>query len=240
MMNEDLLLPQKMITFFRRRINMGKFRNWIDTNISLHTHDNAKEEKLNSLTHAAGAAAGLAGLIIMIIHGAGSPVLGGAVIFCITMIMMFTGSALYHFARPSTAKRLLRIFDHSNIYFLIAGTYTPFCFKMASPAGSSILIIIWSLVAAGIAFTLVFWGKLKPLHVVFYLAMGWMIVLFWKDFTSAFPESVIGWILAGGIFYTAGIIFYASKKLPHYHAIWHLFVVGGCACFYLGIFLHLL
>ena len=219
---------------------MGKFRNWMDTNITLHTHDSLQEERLNSLTHAAGAAAGLIGMILMVIRWAGSDNLAGALIFCITMIMMFTGSALYHYVKPSTAKRLLRIFDHSNIYFLIAGTYTPFCFKMASKTGNIMLAVVWSLVAAGIVFTLVFWGRLRPLHVVFYLVMGWMVVFFWKDFTAAVPEGAVVWMIAGGVFYTAGIIFYASKKLPHYHAIWHLFVVVGCASFYLGIYLHLM
>lgn len=219
---------------------MEKFREWIDTNISLHTHDSPNEEKLNSLTHAAGAVLGIIGLIIMMIKAAGSGNAGGALIFCITMVMMFTGSALYHYVKPSTAKRLLRIFDHSNIYFLIAGTYTPFCFKMASRTGSVMLAVVWGLAAAGIVFTLVFWGRLKPLHVIFYLVMGWMVVFFWKDFTGSIPVEVIGWMIAGGAFYTTGIIFYASKKIPHYHAVWHLFVVGGCACFYLGIYLHLI
>ncbi len=218
---------------------MGKLQNWIDTNITLHTHDSADEEKLNSLTHAAGAAAGVIGLVLIMIRAYGGGNALGALIFCVTMVMMFAGSALYHLVKPSMAKRLLRIFDHSNIYFLIAGTYTPFCFQMTSRTGNIMLAIEWGLVAAGIVFTLVFWGRLRPLHVVFYLVMGWMVVFFWKDFTAAVPENVIGWLIAGGGVYTAGIIFYASKKLPHYHAVWHLFVVGGCACFYLGIYLHL-
>ena len=95
---------------------------------------------------------------------------------------------------------------------------------------------MWAVAALGICFTLVFWGRLKPLHPILYLLMGWCIVIFWNDVIPFVPKALIGYLIGGGVTYSIGVIFYAIKKIPHYHAIWHLFVLAGSIWFYIGLY----
>ncbi|MFA6844555.1 MAG: hemolysin III family protein [Sphaerochaetaceae bacterium] len=212
-------------------------KSWLESHISLHTHDDAKAERANFLTHAFGSALSVIALIIILVKNQGTSSTHlkiGMVVYALTMILLYSASALYHKLPVSDGKRFCRILDHSNIYFLIAGTYTPIFCYVNTPLSLRLTILMWSVAAGGVLFTLVFWGKLKPLHVIFYLAMGWMVSFFWKDLVPFLPPGLFKFIVIGGVTYTLGVIFYACKRIPHYHAIWHLFCIGGSLSFFLG------
>jgi hemolysin III len=220
--------------------DMKKFKNWINNNITLHNYDNRKEEWVNGLTHGAGIILSIIGLIFLIYRGAHSSGLFIAnLVYAFTMLLLFTASTVYHLIKDPFIKRIGRVLDHSNIYLLIAGTYTPIAFYVGGKIGIYIIAIEWGFALIGIIFTLKFWGRLKPLHIVFYLIMGWMIIIIWSSFLEKVPIEFAKLILIGGITYTIGVIIYTLKKLPFYHGIWHLFVVGGATIMYIGIYRYL-
>ena len=221
---------------------MSGFRDWVESHITLHEHDNRREEIASSVIHYIGTLLAVIGTFMIVVkaYACGQrSMVAGLGIYGSSMILLYTSSSTYHLLRPSFAKRVLRIFDHSSIYLLIAGTYTPLLAFIGGRTGTLLLVIIWLFALVGNIFTLAFWGRLKPLHVLLYLAMGWMIVLFREQALSVMPEGLLSWVIAGGSFYTVGTLFYAMKKLPYYHAIWHLFVLGGSTCFFLGFYIHL-
>ncbi len=220
-----------------------KFTQWLENHITLHTYDDPRAERENSVTHVVGVALAVVAFVTILlklpsIESASLKV--GMVIWALTMIMLYGASALYHSLPYGNAKRICRILDHSNIYFLIAGTYTPLMLSIGTGTAHMLVGIVWAIALLGIIFTLVFWGKLKALHVLLYLAMGWLIVFFWKDIVPFLPEGLLGWVIAAGLTYSIGVIFYASKRIPHYHAIWHLFCIGGSALFFFGYMITLL
>lgn len=209
--------------------------------ISLHNYDDKKEELLNGITHIIGALLSIAGLVLLILRETKTPYIKGAtIVYASSMLLLFSASSTYHLLSHPIAKRIGRIIDHCNIYFMIAGTYTPIAFLMGEKAGIFIISVEWALTALGILFTMIFWGKLKPLHVVFYLIMGWMIAFVWKDFKAAAHPNLLKWIIYGGIIYTLGTIVYGLKKIPYYHAVWHLFVVAGALFMYIGIYKYII
>jgi len=222
---------------------MTKFSNWLESRIALHSHDTPQEEMMNGITHALGAVLSVIGLVLLQIKSFqmdNPPAVIGTAVFGTSMILTYSSSAVYHFVKPSNLKRFLRILDHINIYILIAGTYTPFCLVLPPDKGIPLLILVWSIVVLGSVFKLVFWNRIKPLHTIIYLLMGWLIVFYVKDLMQVLPPEVGLWILGGGLSYTVGTIFYASKKIPYYHAVWHLFVAAGSAFFFGGIYLYAL
>jgi len=211
--------------------------NWLERHITLHNYDDAQAEQANYLTHAVGAVMAFFALIVILCRNkylSNQHLKVGMVVYGCSMLLLYTASAFYHKLPKCDAKRVCRILDHTNIYVLIAGTYTPILTYVDTPLAMNILKLVWLMVLIGMTFTLVFWGKLKALHVVLYLLMGWLIVFFWKDIIPFLPAGLITYILAAGIVYSLGVIFYANKKIPHYHAIWHLFCIGGSMLFYLG------
>ena len=218
---------------------------WLESHITLHSHDSPREEIANSVTHGLGALLSLLALFAMqgkLHQSENTPLTAiiGCAIYGIAMFLTYASSSIYHYVKPSNLKRGLRIMDHVNIYFLIAGTYTPFCLVISPKRGVPLLILVWSIVILGVLFKLFFWGRLKPFHTLIYLAMGWIIVFYIKDIRTVLPPESGVWILGGGLSYTVGTLFYASKKIPYYHAIWHLFVVAGSGFFWGGIYLHVL
>jgi hemolysin III len=218
---------------------MGKLRNWLEKHITLQTYDNKKEEFANAVTHLFGAVLSLVGLFFLINAGVKSrdPLeTTGLVIFAMSMLLLYTASGFYHLVKPSILKRVLRIFDHSNIYFLSAGTYTPILIAVGTRLSYTFIAIVWGIAFLGIIFTLVFWGKFKVFHVILYLMMGWLFVFIWKPVTAVIPFDLVKWIIAGGLAYSVGVVFYAMKKLPYYHAVWHLFVLAGSISFFIGIY----
>lgn len=215
---------------------------WLERHITLHSHDSPKEELASALVHAVGAAAALVALFLLAHKGvtAGSPrQLFGYMVYALAMLGLYLSSSLYHFAPVSNTKRILRICDHMSIYLLIAGTYTPISIALGGYWGTLTLVLIWTFAAAGMAFKIVFWGRFRLVQVAVYILMGWMVVLVREPVFEAFPMSFILTILAGGVAYTSGTLVYAAKRLPFYHALWHLFVLTGSVFFFFAIYLYI-
>jgi len=202
------------------------------------------EEIANSVTHGVGAILSLLGTALLLYRATCSGTTLHIVSFAIygaCLFLLHLSSTLYHALRPPRAKRVFRIFDHCSIYLLIAGTYTPFLLlSLWGRWGLTLLVAIWTLAVLGVVFKSLFIGRLRRLSVVLYVLMGWMIVVAAREAWMRVPHAAIGYVAAGGLLYTAGVGFYAWKRLPYNHAIWHLFVLGGSVCHYVAILLYLL
>lgn len=199
-------------------------------------------EKLNSITHLAGAALALTGLVFLVVRAAltGDPwKIVSSGIYGTTLTALYFFSTLYHSVRGN-AKAILQKLDHTAIYLLIAGTYTPFTLVTLRGAwGWSLFGVVWGLAVAGILQELLSKKRRNILSVIIYLVMGWLVVIAARPITQALSGAGIAWLTAGGLFYTIGVLFYAlDKKLAHGHGIWHLFVLAGSACHYIAIFLY--
>lgn len=193
-----------------------------------YTHN---EEIANTITHGLGIAMSSAGVAVLIVFAAlySTPV---AIVSCsiygISLLLMYSSSTLYHMVRSPRAKRVWRVIDHSAIYLLIAGTYTPFCLIMLQGAwGWALFVIIWVLALLGIITKAIYMGRYPIISVVIYIAMGWLVIIAAKPVLTAFQGWGLGLLTAGGVVYTGGILFYALNRMPFNHAIWHLFVLGG-------------
>ncbi|MGO4552500.1 hemolysin III family protein [Lysobacter sp. 2RAF19] len=199
----------------------------------------AREERLSALTHGVGALLALAGGAVLIalaaVHGDGWQ-LAAAIVFSISLLLLYSASTLYHAIQDPRAKPALKVFDHCAIYLLIAGTYTPFTLiGLRGEVGRNLFIAIWSLAAAGIAFKLFFTGRFKLLSTLVYVAMGWLVLLAIKPVWQALDAWTLGWLLAGGVAYTLGTVFYHRPSMRYSHAVWHLFVIAGSACHYIAV-----
>jgi hemolysin III len=197
------------------------------------------EEILNSVTHGAGALVSIAGLIILIVYssmyGQASHV-ASCTVFGISLVLLYTASTLYHSFQKPKIKHILKILDHSCIYVLIAGTYTPFMIVIVRGAlGWTIFAVVWSLTILGIIFKAFFVNRFKIISTLAYILMGWLIIFAIKPLFQTLPGSGLAWLLAGGLAYTLGTIFYAWKTLPFNHAIWHLFVLAGSTCHFIAV-----
>ncbi len=202
------------------------------------------EEIANSITHGIGAALATAALTILVVSAALKGDAWRVVSFAIygtSLVIMYTSSTLYHSITHQKAKRYFRIMDHSSIFLLIAGTYTPITLLPLRDAdwGWTMFGLIWGMALLGILFKTFFYGKLEKLSVVFYVLMGWLAVIAIKPMIANLPMGLLIWIAIGGLSYTLGIIFYAWRKLPYSHSIWHLFVLGGSISHFFGILLYL-
>lgn len=202
------------------------------------------EEVFNSITHGIGILISLAGLVIMVVfsslYGNAMHVVSSAV-FGTTLVLLYTASTLYHSSRNLELKHILRIIDHSCIYALIAGTYTPFALVTLNGAlGWTIFAVVWSLTISGIIFKVFFINRFKIISTLAYILMGWIIIFAIKPLLHALPENAIAWIVSGGIVYTMGTIFYMWNKLPFNHAIWHFFVLAGSFCHFYAVMFHVI
>lgn len=198
-----------------------------------------REEFFNALTHGLGATAALAGGAVLItlaaLFGDGWQ-LAGAIVFGICLLLLYLASTLYHAIQHPVAKARLKVMDHCAIYLLIAGTYTPFTLiGLRGPWGWGLFAAIWTLALAGVVFKLFFTGRFKLLSTGIYIAMGWLVVVAIKPLLGALDAWTIGWLFAGGLFYTLGTVFYHRPSLPYSHAIWHLFVIAGSVCHYVSV-----
>jgi hemolysin III len=200
-----------------------------------------RREMANALTHGIGILFGVASIPVLSAIGADTgnvPGIVGATIYAFSFLMLFTFSVLYHSTQNLDAKRILRTFDHISIYFLIAGTYTPFLLVyMLDAFGITLLSIQWSLVLLGVIFKVFFTGRFKIASTIIYIAMGWLLLVGGKKFFVVLPTSVLVLVIVGGGLYTLGSFFYLNKKIYHHHAIWHLFVLSAAICHYVAVLL---
>lgn len=161
------------------------------------------------------------------------------IVYAGTLISMMGVSAAYHLVNNPQRKRILRILDHVNIYFLIAGTYTPITLiTLYEGNGLNIFLIVWGIAIFGTLFKLFYTGKFEYLSLLLYVAMGWLIVLDLNNLTNIMPRDGLWLLFLGGAFYTFGIVFYAIEKIPYNHFIWHLFVLAGAVSHWLTIYLY--
>lgn len=198
----------------------------------------ATHELANALTHGLGAIAALAGGSVLItlaaVYGDGWQ-LAGAIVFGVCLLLLYLASTLYHAIAHPVAKARLKVFDHCAIYLLIAGTYTPFTLIALRGAwGWSLFATIWTLAIAGIVFKLFFTGRFKRLSTALYVAMGWVALVAIGPLLRALDGATLGWLLAGGVAYTLGTVFYLRES-RFAHAIWHLFCVAGSVCHYVAV-----
>ena len=196
------------------------------------------EEIANSVTHGVGALASVAVLPFLVLaglpHGAG--VVAGNVVFGASLFLLYISSTMYHSLARNRAKRVLRIIDHSAIYVLIAGTYTPFMLGVLRGAwGWSLLSVVWGLAVLGVSLTSAVGVKFPRASVVIYILMGWLIVVAIKPLTTHLPLAGLAWLVAGGLAYTGGAVFYGWKRLRYQHTVWHLFVLTGSACHFIAV-----
>ncbi len=200
------------------------------------------EEIANAITHGIGALLSIAGLVLMVVFAAlrGTAMHVVAVsIFGATLVLLYVASTIYHAITNVRAKRVLQILDHSAIYLLIAGTYTPFTLVSVGGAwGWTIFGIVWGLAAAGIVFKAFFTGRYEFVAVAMYLVMGWLIVIAIKPLWASLDIWGLAWLGMGGLSYSAGVLFYAWHRLPFAHSIWHLFVLGGSICHFFAVLFH--
>jgi len=161
-------------------------------------------------------------------------------IYGAALINLYAASTLYHSLKAGSVKNFFEILDHSSIYLLIAGTYTPVTLiSMRGPWGWTLFGLVWVLAIGGMILQIGLGEKFKKASVVLYVVMGWMAVIALKPMLEMIPVGLLIWILVGGLFYTLGLIFYGWKKMRYQHSIWHLFVLGGSASHFFGILLYL-
>ncbi len=198
-----------------------------------------REEVANSVTHGLGAllsVAGLVALVVMAVRAGDTWMVVSFSIYGSTLIAMYLASTFYHAIPAIKAKRILKVIDHSTIYLLIAGTYTVFTLgPLRGPWGWSMFGVVWGLAAAGIVFKIFFTGRFKALSITVYLLMGWICVVAIPPLVKALPASGLAWLVAGGLAYSLGVIFYGVKRIPFNHAIWHLFVLAGSVFHFLAV-----
>ena len=202
------------------------------------------EEVIHAVTHGVGVLLSIAGLTWMLYLsiGAADPWrIVASSIYGATLIMLFLASTIYHGMYASRHREIFKLLDHCAIYLLIAGTYTPFLLvAMRNSTGWWMFGIIWALATAGIIKKLWFRHRFPKLALASYLAMGWLAVVAAPQFVQALGPNGIAWLVAGGLCYTVGAVFYAIDRVPFNHAVWHLLVLGGGICHFLGVVWHVL
>ena len=197
------------------------------------------EEIANFVSHTAGAGLAIIGFIMLIIRASwynNISAIISYIIFSLGLMVLYTMSSIYHGLKPSKAKNVFEILDHSSIYFLIAASYTPFLvLGLKSNMGITLLVIQWIICALGITFKAFFTGKFKGISTIIYLLMGWMIVISWNELVTNISPISLGLLVTGGILYSLGTIFYMWKLCKFNHMIWHIFVVLGSLSHYIAI-----
>ena len=201
------------------------------------------EEIANSITHGIGAALSIAALVLLVVfaalRGDAWRVVGFS-IFGSSLFILYLTSTLYHSFTNQRVKRIFRVLDHSMIFILIAGSYTPITLTvLRGPWGWTLFGLIWGLAIFGIVMKIAFFDRFNALSVVLYILMGWLVVIALKPLLSAAPLGLMIWMGIGGLSYTLGVIFYAWERLPFNHAVWHLFVLGGSISHFFGMLFHL-
>ena len=198
-----------------------------------------KEEFLNMISHGVGIVLGMLGLVFLLLknrevnHWSTLSIW----IYGFWLIALYTASTVYHALEHETKKKKAQIFDHIGIFLLIAGTYTPVCLiTLEQTTGWQLFFVIWSIAGIGLVMKLFLTGKVEKLSLIMYLVMGWLVVAELPQLLDLLSTEALTYMTIGGVFYTLGTIFYASKKVPYGHFIWHLFVLGGSVSHYFMIY----
>ncbi|MFN0098376.1 MAG: hemolysin III family protein [Gemmatimonadaceae bacterium] len=211
-----------------------------------HAHNRAQtraEELANSALHGTGLVLSIAAIPILVLGtvGKNQPAhLIGSIVFGVTMVLLYTTSTIYHALRDGRAKRVFRVLDHTAIYLLIAGTYTPFALgALRGPWGWTLLGVIWCLAVAGIVSKFTIGFRYPRLSTWFYVGMGWIGVVVLQPMIARVPLAGLLWLLAGGLCYTGGVYFYVRDQRVRYgHALWHVCVMAGTACHFVSVLLY--
>ena len=207
-----------------------------------------REEVLHAATHGVGAVLAVVAAVFLFLkaNGQGGVAVVAISIYAASMMLMFLSSTLYHAAYNSRYQRFFKMLDHSSIYFKIAGSYTPFAL-ISLPASTGVWVLVgaWAAAFAGTLFKLINYlrntgRRYKGVSLAFYLIMGWAGVLMISPLAAALAETGIHWVIAGGLFYSVGAIFYAVKSVAYFHTVWHLFVMAGSACHFVAIYYYVL
>ena len=202
-----------------------------------------REEKINALSHAFGAVLAVIASVFMLLKGHDLPrgQFFGLCVYAFSLILLFSSSAIYHFAVDEKKRYWYKKLDHTAIYYLIAGTYTPFL-SIAIPTAKAhyLLIALWLIAAIGTLFKLVFIHRFQKLSLIAYLVMGWLAVLVMDDMQHFLSHQALTWLIIGGLSYTIGALFYALKRVRYTHAIWHIFVLIGAGSHFLAIYLYVI
>lgn len=197
------------------------------------------EEILNSISHGAGAVFAACGTALLIVLAAFFSDAWGIVssaVYGFSLIVLYTMSTLYHAITNERAKRVMRVLDHSSIFLLIAGTYTPISLvTLRGPLGWVVFGLVWGSAVIGIVFNAVSIERFKKLSLILYIASGWAVVIAAKPMITTMRPGGLWLLLIGGLFYTGGIFFYVQKKRRWFHGIWHLFVLFGSVAHYLSL-----
>ncbi|MCH7523728.1 MAG: hemolysin III family protein [Bacteroidetes bacterium] len=199
------------------------------------------EEQLNAISHAFGALLGIAAIVLLIVFDTHKTEwsLFSVIVYGVSIIVLFTASTLYHAVKREKLKHYFRIIDHIGIYLLIAGTYTPvLLITLEDSLGWTLFWVVWGIAGFGVVSKLFFTGRFGVFSTLLYLLMGWLIVFDFSTLSSLVHPNAILLLIAGGLAYTVGIIFYAIEKIPYNHVIWHLFVLTGAICHFFMVLLY--
>lgn len=204
-------------------------------------HQTVSEEIVNALTHGVGAVLSIIGFVFLLVAATfyGGPLkIVSVAIYGSTLVSLYVFSTLYHSIQHGRTKNIFQILDHSAIYLLIAGSYTPFTLVSLSGGwGWTLFAIIWSLALIGLCFKLFFTGRYNVISTIVYIAMGWLAIIAIEPIVESIPWLGVSWLLAGGLCYSFGVIFFALDHKVHFtHAAWHLFVLAGSACHFIAIY----
>jgi hemolysin III len=225
----------------------GDFPRWAASETGVQTmstdlkrEQSRGEEIANSVSHGAGLVAALVGapiLIVQAMRSAEAAFIAAAGVFAATIVLLYLASTIYHGLPVGKGKRVFRVLDHSSIYLLIAGSYTPFTLGVLRGAwGWTLFGIVWGLAGAGVALKASGKASNPILSTGLYLLMGWVVVVAVSPLVSRMPLAGLLWLLAGGLFYTAGILFFAiDSRLRYGHFVWHMFVLAGTVCHYFAV-----
>ena len=200
------------------------------------------EEVAHSVTHGIGLLASVAGLVILLVLAAATHDpwrITTCAIYASTLVLLYAASTLYHALSATRARAILRTLDHSAIFLLIAGTYTPFALvSLRGPWGWTLFGIVWGLALLGVALKAAFGARWPIFSTGLYICMGWVVIVAVKPLVAHVPPAGIAWLAAGGLAYTGGVVFYAWTRLRYSHAIWHVFVLAGSLCHYVAVVLY--
>lgn len=206
---------------------------------NLKKKNNIITEVFNAITHGLGVILGIIILILLMLKSKHSVEIAAYLIYSISFILLFLSSTLYHSLSFTRAKKIFRIIDHSSIFLLIAGTYTPYLLiSLKNKSSFYYFVGIWIIALIGILLNIFMFNKTLKIGVLLYIAMGWISIIIVKDLMSIIPPMGIFFLALGGLTYTGGVYFYKKKSMKFSHVIWHLFVLGGALLMFISIYLY--